>query len=176
MSTQFEIKDNENMCCGISYFAIMNRSNLLRYYFSNDFEKYRLMFERIMMAGSVRKLNNPKIKYEGEFINEKTIEEDFPEIFFNMDYKEFGIGNIFEDSNSNIEAITKIFTSAKYYEPIIICKDAYVFIFIKLDSNSYLLMDSHIPIHGKLNLSNVIMWITFGGNYNGIVTVGYFKK
>jgi len=96
--TQFVIKNNINMCCGIGYLAIKHQNHLISAYLSKDEEKYIKVFTILMKIASDRKLNNPAISIDGEFLDEPTIKNDFLEIYSNMDYYEFIVGEFYEDN------------------------------------------------------------------------------
>jgi len=76
----------------------------------------------------------------------------------------------------NIEEIYKLFENLKQFEPIIICKDVIVFVIFKLNDEEFFLVDSHIPIHGKISKNKIINYITFEGNFNGIISIGCYKS
>jgi hypothetical protein len=176
MPTQFEIKNNINMCCGIGYLVIKFKNHLISNYQENNIEKYRKIFTLLMKIASDRKLENPQINLEGEFINEKTIQKDFPEIYENMNYYELIIGGFCEDNDKNIKQIEESIDNLSVYEPIIMCCDANVFVIFKLTDEELLIIDSHIPFHGKIKKNKFIDYLTFEKDFNGIISLGCYKK
>lgn len=173
--TQFEIKNNSNMCCGIAYGVVKYKNILLHHYLSSNFDEYVNIFIKIMLYASNRKLNNPEINYDGEYINDITIRNDFTDIYESMTFCELLVGSISEDNEKHIEKIKSILHNAKILDSIIMCKEANVFVIIKLNG-LFMMIDSHLPIHGKINSHNIMMWILSGGYFNGIISIGYVNR
>lgn len=174
--TQFAIPNNINMCCGIGYLVIRHQNHLISAYLDNNFEKYVKVFIILMKMASDRKLSNPEIRIEGEFLDEPTIKNDFSEIYDAMEYFEYIIGEFCEDSKKNIGVITELFDKLTQFQPIIICREVNIFVIFKLTNDEFLIVDSHIPLHGKIHKDKLINYITWEGNFNGIITLGCYKK
>ena len=174
--TQFSIQNNSNMCCGIGYLSIKYQNHLITNYLSNDFSKYAKIFGILIKYASDRKLSNPEIKKEGEFLDELTIKNDFPEIYSSMDYYEFIVGEFYEDSKKNLDSIYNLINKLNQFEPIIICRDANIFVIFKLNEDEFLVVDSHIPFHGKILKDKITEYITWQGNFNGIISLGCYKS
>lgn len=173
--TQFMITDNSNMCCGIGYLVIKYKENLIQTYLENNFDKYRNIFIILMKLASERKLNNSEINVEGEFLDEKTIQKDFPEIYSNMEYYEFIVGKFSEDNDKNINKIEELCRNLEKFQPIILCKEVNIFVIFKLNDEEFLIIDSHIPFHGKIQKNKLINYLTSEGEFNGIISLGSYK-
>ena len=173
--TQFAIKNNVNMCCGIGYLVIKYSIYLLTYYLEKKYNDYAKLFWEIIYMASERKLSNPEIKIEGEYLDEITIKNDFSEICSNMDYYEFIIGEFCEDSDYNLQQILNYISKLPKHKPMILCRNVNVFVIFNLTNDEFLVIDSHIRVHGKIQLNKIINYITCDGNFNGIITIGFDK-
>ena len=176
MPTQFQIQKNKNFCCGIGYNVIKFKKYLITKYLLEEYENYTKCFEHIMKISCDRKSSNPYINDEGEFIDEKTIQEDFADIYNNMEYSEFLIGEFCEDNEKNIKKIYEIITNLSVTQPVIICRNVEIFTIIRITHEYFLLVDSHIPLHGLISNQNILKHLFYGGNFNGIITLGYYKN
>ncbi len=176
MPTQFIITNNINMCCGISYLVIKYKNHLILNYLNNNIIKYKNLFMLLMQIASERKLSNPEINLEGEFINEKTIQQDFSNIYENMNYYEFIIGNFCEDNDKNIKQIEELIENLSLHKPIIMCCNVNVFVIFKLSDDELLIIDSHVPYHGKIKKNKFINYIILDVGFNGIISLGCYKN
>lgn len=176
MPTQFQIQKNKNFCCGIGYNVIKFKKYLITKYLLGDRENYTKCFEYIMKISCDRKSSNLNINDDGEYIDEKTVQEDFADIYNNMDYSEFLIGNFSEDNEKNIKRIYEIISNLSVTQPVIICRNSEIFTIIRITTEYFLLIDSHIPLHGLISNQNILKHLLHGGNFNGIITLGYYKN
>jgi len=167
-------------CTGFCYMAIENKSLLINYfkrslYSTYDNRNYHDLIHELITKAGRRKGNNNKINHEGEFINQATILEDFPDIYNNTDYKEYGI-------STNDPLSVEIFENNMFMDLIQIPIDEYIivnrsnetFLLLKIDSEKFLVVDSHQPRHGTLDIYNAIKYITRNGK-TSYVQVGLFK-
>lgn len=176
MPTQFVSLTNKNFCCGIGYNVIKFKKYLITKYLLGEKKNYTKCFEYIMKISSDRKASNKKINEDGEFIDEKTIQEDFPNIYNNMEYNEFLIGNFCEDNEKNIKKIYEIIMNLSITQPVIICRDVEIFTIIRITNKYFLLIDSHIPLHGFISSDNILKHLFHEDNFNGILNIGYYKN
>jgi len=173
VSSQDSIKNNKYMCCGIAYNVIKNKDILLKYFLNNDKNSYQNLFNNLMNISSERKLNNPKINYYGEYLDEITIQEDFKEIYNNMNYTELIICEFYESDYLN--NIYNIIESIKIGDPMIINRSKEVFTVIKLNENEFFVIDSHIRYHGKIKKNDLLNYMLINKFYKGILSIGVYK-
>lgn len=171
--SQNEIKNNKHMCCGIAYNVIKNLNSLIKYLNNEDYESYRILFSEIILNSSYRKLNNPNINFEGEYLDEKTIQNDFPEIYNKLNFYEFIISEFIESNYYN--KLCEIINIQQIGEPILINRAKEVFTIIKINNNEFFVIDSHIYFHGKINRENLLNYILINKFYRGILSIAHFK-
>ena len=172
IKTQYEIKNNENMCTGICYYAALHLDLLVKYFENNDTDAYRKLYFQIINMGNERKLNKSEIHYDGEYIDSITVKNDFLELYKNINYYEYIIGNFVDGNSQQIDKITNDITNINIGGFIIISKNKETIIITKIKTDTYLVLDSHISIHGTIKEKNLLKYIFINYNFEGVLNIG----
>jgi len=159
------VSDIKYPCTGFCYMAIRERSLLLRKFKeSYDYNYYKFIYELISRAAH-RKSNNNRIHNDGEFINQDTIKEDFLDIYNQTEYKEYGISvsdPVSIDIFNNDMFMGLISTPINEY--VIVNRSNETFLLLKLEQEKFLVVDSHQPKHGTIDIYDAIRYITRNGS------------
>jgi hypothetical protein len=161
-------------CTGFCYLVAINKHHVIDLYnqhTNGSTQYYNYMMKLIQTAGE-RKRNNPKIHHRGEYIKCETTKMDFPEIYNTMTFMEFGS----PDNESFNIAQNNIYMSLMDTDiggHIIITRSDETFIMLKLDFENFLIVDSHQPCHGTVNIELAMQYILKSGTYKGLTQIGY---
>jgi len=163
--SQGQIENSDNPCTGISYFVLQNIKLLIKFFKLNDDKEYNLLYKSLIERAVVRKNTNSKIPKEGEFLDEETIKEDFKEIFNKINIKYYFDNNELFNSIKNLD---------NNYAGIV-TRGSATFVFVKFNSDEFLIIDSHNSYHGTMSLKNFIKYINFDNLIECDVEIGFFK-
>jgi hypothetical protein len=169
---QSNISKTKYPCTGFCYYVIRNKDKLLELFLTKKKEEYYNFISNLIREAGLRKNENKKISFDGEFINQETIQTDFPDIFQTIIFKEFGIFT--EDD-------MKIFINDFYLDVldipikdcIVVNRSLETFIAIKLEENCFMIIDSHQNKHGLVGSDEFIDYITKFKKYKGNIQLGY---
>jgi len=136
---------------------------------SKEYYQYIL---NLIKAASERKRGNPKIDQRGEYIKCETTKTDFPEIYQAMTFTEIGSPDdeSFAIAQNNIYMLLMDVEIGGY---MMVTRSDETFIMLKLDFENFLIVDSHQPVHGKVNLEKGTQYILKSGVYRGLSQIGY---
>lgn len=160
-------------CTGFCYLIIKNLDIVINLYETKD-KTYGDFILGLIIEAANRKAYNQEIDKTGEYINGKTIYNDFPEIVNNMEFQEFNT----VDQNGSEYAINTLFLlilDLPLNKYVIITRSQETFLIIKLPSEKLLIVDSHKAKHGIVDLEGCIKYITRFGIYKGLIQIGYLK-
>ena len=175
MPTQTEITDIKYPCTGFCYYCIENKNKILSYILLKKYNKYKeLIIDLVKQAGE-RKNNNSLIKEEGEFINECTVKKDFEKIYGNTEYREI-IMIEYNDIDKIEDETYLIMLDMDIFSYIIVTRSNETIIIFRINSNKYLIIDSHQPYHGITNCNSAIKYITRDMTLKGTIDIGIEKK
>jgi len=163
--SQGQIENSDNPCTGISYYALTNIKTLIDLFNSEKETEYYQLYESLIKSGINRKNSNPNIPKEGEYLDENTIKKDFKEIFDKISF------SYCYDNNDLIDFIKNLDNNST----CIVSRGSATFVFVKFNSEEYLVIDSHNMYHGILSFKNLIKYINFDNLIIGNVEVGFFK-
>ena len=167
--TQSEVSPVKSPCTGFCYLVAQNKHNIVSLYSkcvrTNDNDYYNYVKELIIIAGN-RKKNNPLIHEDGEYLDSYTIKKDYPDIFPFMTFAEIGC----PDEESFYIAQNNLFMQLLVIDGfVIVNRSLETFIMIRINSLSYLIIDSHQPIHGQVSIEKATHYVLKNGSYRGLV-------
>ena len=164
-------------CTGFCYMVAQNRSTLIDLYTNRETNptKYYNYIRNIILLASERKKNNSKIHERGEYIKCETTEKDFPEIYNVMTFAEVGSPDdeSFAIAQNNLYMLLMDTEIGGY---MMITRSDETFIMLKLDFENLLVVDSHQPFHGTLNIETATQYILKSGTYKGLSQIGYISS
>lgn len=158
-------------CTGFAYLIVENLDRVISTYQKRQDENYYELIDSLIKKAGERKKMNKNIPEDGEFINQLTIKNDFPRIYSKLKFEEFGtVSDEYSDiAINNIGALLFEIRVGKY---LIVNRSKETFILIKLSQEFFLVVDSHQPIHGKLDFEGALKYITKYNNYQGVIQLG----
>src|SRR5690606_1785990 len=109
--------------------------------------------------------------YDGEFINQETIIEDFFEITCQLYFTELSI--IDDNMDDIINNIYEILLTIDIMNYLLINRSNETFIIFKLSDDDYLIIDSHQTYHGIVDNEKLIKYITKYHKYRGNIQLGW---
>lgn len=168
--TQSNTSNVKFPCTGFCYFAIIQKYDILEKYNSKDANYYNLIKSLILKAAE-RKKQNREIHEEGEFIDQNTIRNDFPDIFRQTKYKELIIATDFDFFVFENELL-EILVMMQELDYLIVNRSNESLLMFKLNEFEFLVVDSHQSAHGILNVNNVILYVTRGNQTKGVIQIG----
>lgn len=169
---QSNISKTKYPCTGFCYLAIKYKKNLLNLFLLKKRQEYFDFISKLIRDAGERKNKNKNINCDGEFINQETIKNDFPEIYDTISFKDLGIA-----SDLDLEIfINNIFIDImdlSLNDCLIINRSSETFLAIKIDQEDFLIIDSHQNKHGIVQLENLIDYITKFKKYRGNIQIGF---
>lgn len=158
-------------CTGFCYMVLENKEKVLNLYQGGDKKGYHdLIYNLIVKAGD-RKRDNEEIDYKGEYLNSKTILEDF-EISKKMKFMDFNTVDE-EGSEYAVNTLFLLIFDLPDKGFLMVTRSEETFLLIKLSAESILVIDSHKSEHGTVDISNAIRYITRDKVYKGLIQIGY---
>eukprot|EP01084_Bolivina_argentea_P318869 553088_1 len=167
-----------NPCTGIAYFIVENKKELIELYFKciqNKQHNYENKIRFIIEKAANRKQSNSKIKHEGEYLNEHTIQQDFQNIWSNSKYCEYQIFSTLDHEKCYLEIKTILF-ELHMEDYLIINRSLETFVLFKLEFKSklyFLVCDTHHAFHGLISYSNVLLYILLNFMFQGCLELVY---
>lgn len=170
VSTQLEISSTKYPCTGFCYMAIRDKFEIITKFFG-DPNEYKNCLENLIKAAGHRKQNNELICQEGEYIDEATIIDDFPDIYENMIFEEHAISEPIDLDIFTNNLVEKLLLLPQFHH-IIINRSNETFLIIKLDEFVFLIIDSHKKEHGTVGFDSCVSYITRQGQIKCVVQIG----
>jgi len=162
-------------CVGFCYMAINNIDKLVDLYNAKNNIEYNYLIVDLIKSAAERKKTNINIHQDGEYIDQDSVSCDFKNIVDKLEFCEMNTLN----ANSLLYTKNHIyltFIEMDYKDYLIVNRSSETFLIIKLDLDSFLIVDSHKDIHGTVNLDDAIQYITRYDIYKGLIQLGYIKK
>lgn len=161
-------------CTGFCYMVAKNKDKIIDLYNnrqSNPKQYYDYILQLIKLSGE-RKRNNPKINVKGEYIKCDTVLNDFGDIYKEMTFLEVGSPDdeSFAIAQNNLYMILMDVEIGGY---MMVTRSDETFIMLKLDFENLLIVDSHQPIHGTVNIEKATQYVLKSGIYRGLTQIGY---
>lgn len=160
-------------CTGFCYMAVQKRDHLLALYQQKS-STYSDEIKDLILQACERKKNNPNIDQQGEYINQPTVYEDFDIAHF-MQFSEMGIATD-EDLEIVINNICIMLLDVQIGNFAIVNRSMETFLMMKIEDDKFLIIDSHQPIHGVVDLSGVCKYITRHDKVKGNIQIGIFTS
>lgn len=142
-------------CTGFCYMILDHLDDVIHLYRTRNIDGYQQLIFNTILAAAKRKQDNPYINDDGEYLDRDTIVADFKHIVDTLTFKEFNTVNeeslAFAQNTIFLELIDM--SILKY---IMVIRSHETFIMIKLDSNSFLVIDSHKTKHGTVTIATCV--------------------
>lgn len=162
-------------CTGFCYMIIQNKTKLISLFLDRDEKGYCDFISKIILAAAERKKNNKKIHYDGEYINQYTIKEDFNDIYNMTEFKEMNTADN-EGKEYAMNTLVLIMFDMKINDYIIVTRSQETFVMFKISDELFLVVDSHKDIHGTVDIFNAVNYITRFDVYKGLIQLGLTKN
>ncbi len=172
--TQLLATDTKYPCTGFCYLSATDRNLLVEMYFERDSQGYYQYISYLINQAGIRKQNNPEIPEEGEYIDAPTIMADFPDLVATIEFTEMGVVGG-EEKEIEINNICMLLLTSPISGPIFVNRSNESILFVRLDKDTFFVIDSHQPVHGVLSLLDVVKYITRDGQIRGFVQIGIQK-
>lgn len=171
---QHETTDVKFPCTGFVYLVLQNLEHVVQTFQSNDKLGYYNLIKNLILQAADRKKTNSSIPFDGEFINHQTVQQDFSEIYQQTEYSELGITTEL-DYEILLNNVFMKMLELPVNRWIIVNRSHETFVMIKVDGETYLIVDSHKTKHATVNTEDAIKYITRNGTYRGFVQLGIFN-
>jgi hypothetical protein len=171
---QSECTNIKAPCTGFCYLVIPHIDSIVKYYLNKKVHDYKAIIRGLIINAGKRKQEKKDISEEGEYINESTILNDFPNICNKMEYLEMNT----VDRNSlsyTKNTLYIILIEMNYKDYMIVTRSHETFIIIKIDTDKYLIVDSHKNKNGYCNILDTIRYITKYDKYKDLIQIGKLK-
>ena len=171
---QSDVSPIKYPCTGFCYMVISNKEKLVSKYLTQKHNDYYNLIKSLIENAGNRKKNNPNINEDGEYIDELTIKNDFLTITNKIHYKEICIVT---DNDMDIfcDDLSEQLISIPVLGAFIVNRSNETILFIKIDHDTFLTVDSHLSKHGTVNYDNTIKYITRGGVSKGVIQTGLYN-
>jgi hypothetical protein len=163
-------------CTGFCYSVAQHKDTIIELYQKRSLDgncpEYKEFILDLIVAAGERKRNNQKIHDRGEYINQESVRDDFPDIYNQLVFKEVGTPTeeSFAIAQNELYMMLMDVVIGGY---MFVTRSHETFIMIKIDFDQFLVVDSHQAFHGTLSLEKGTHYILKNGTYKGLTQVGY---
>lgn len=166
-------------CTGFCFSIAQNKETVLELYHKRDdngqCKEYQDFILNLIVAAGERKRDNPNIDKSGEYINQETTKDDFPEVFNKLTFRE--VGTPTEESFEIAQnELYMMLMDTQLGEYMIVTRSHETFIMIKIDFEKFLVVDSHQAFHGTVSIEKATHYILKNGTYRGLTQIGYVSS
>jgi hypothetical protein len=158
VTTQSEVTQIKFPCTGFCYMAIREKDRLIQLVESN-------------MRVAQRKKNNSEIDHSGEFINGPCVKQDFSDICDLTRFIEIGV--VEDNLEIEINNISMDLLEVGIGGWIIINRSHETIVAFKLDTDRFWMIDSHLPVHGEVDMMRLCAYIMRNGQCRGTIQIGF---
>ena len=171
---QSDVSTIKYPCTGFCYMVINNKEKIVSKYLVGKQKDYYELIKSLIENACDRKKLNKNISEEGEYIDEITVKNDFTTITNKIYYKESCIVSDIDMDNFCYD-LSEMLLTVPILGCMIVNRSSETILFIKIDNDTFLTIDSHQSKHGTVNYEDAIKYITRGGLSRGVIQTGIYN-
>lgn len=171
--TQADVSETKYPCTGFCYKAVEQIDILVSLYTDKQETTYSDIIRNMIYEAGVRKSSNNAIPQDGEFIDEDTIKNDFPEIFNRTTFKDYPLATE-QDMDIFTNQIHEIILTKDIMTCIFVNRSSETILFVKIADDRLLVIDSHQPKHGTVSSDYAVRYITRNEQSKGNIQIGIY--